>query len=239
MPKKKATCDDGQLEWFEGVMERIKAATGARTQVQLAETLDVRQSSISDAKRRCSIPSDWILKLFRTHGLNPDWLQTGTDPCYLDSSKGKIPADKLTAKCPINYAARQDSRGIIVAVSSLAGTDKSASTWKPDIIQEVSIPGSFVSCVDHIALKIDNDSMEPILKNGAFIGINLDKNDIADGSLCAVFYQHQGVLIRRVYMRGDHFLLRTENEKYSELTIEASKMAEHMVGLVIWMMKKI
>jgi len=42
MPKKKRQCDEAQLKWFEEALERIKKATGARTQVQLAEVLDVR-----------------------------------------------------------------------------------------------------------------------------------------------------------------------------------------------------
>ena len=41
---------------FDEIFERIKIATNTRTQVELAEVLDIRQSSISDAKRRNSVP---------------------------------------------------------------------------------------------------------------------------------------------------------------------------------------
>ena len=43
---------------FAEIYERIKLATNSRTQVELAEVLDIRQSSISDAKRRNSVPGD-------------------------------------------------------------------------------------------------------------------------------------------------------------------------------------
>ena len=59
---------------FQEVYDRIRFATNARTQVELAEVLEIRQSSISDAKRRDSIPADWYMKLFEKYGLNPDWL---------------------------------------------------------------------------------------------------------------------------------------------------------------------
>ena len=62
---------------FHAAMTRIKDATGATTQEQLAEILGIRQSSISDAKRRGSIPADWLLKLFRQFGLNPEWVLEG------------------------------------------------------------------------------------------------------------------------------------------------------------------
>lgn len=69
-----------QLAAFEGAMSRIKEVTGAHTQVQLAEVLEVRQSSISDAKRRASIPDGWLVKLLRTHQVMPDWILTGEGP---------------------------------------------------------------------------------------------------------------------------------------------------------------
>ena len=49
---------------FTEIYERIKLATNCRTQVELAELLNIRQSSISDAKRRDSVPGDWYMKLF-------------------------------------------------------------------------------------------------------------------------------------------------------------------------------
>lgn len=78
---------------FEKVMERIREVTSTRTQVQLAERLGVRQSSISDAKRRGTVPPAWLLTLQRQLRVNPDWLLTGTGPRYLvPSEDGATPA---------------------------------------------------------------------------------------------------------------------------------------------------
>ena len=62
---------------------RIQIATKTRTQTELADLLDIRQSSISDAKRRHSIPPDWILKLLEDHRINPEWIKNGTGPMLL------------------------------------------------------------------------------------------------------------------------------------------------------------
>lgn len=83
MPKKKSSTSPEALAAHEAAMERIKKISGARTQVQLAEALEVRQSSISDAKRRCSVPPEWLLKLMRTHQVLPDWILTGLGPKFL------------------------------------------------------------------------------------------------------------------------------------------------------------
>ena len=57
---------------------RLFEAAGCRTQTELAGVLGIRQSSVSDAKRRRSIPAHWLLKLMRTRGVNPDWILEGT-----------------------------------------------------------------------------------------------------------------------------------------------------------------
>ena len=48
---------------FNDIYERMRIATGCRTQMELADVLEIRQSSISDAKRRDSVPGDWYMKL--------------------------------------------------------------------------------------------------------------------------------------------------------------------------------
>jgi len=80
MPKQEREIDPHTQAVFEAAMERIKVVTGAYTQVKLAEVLDVRQSSISDAKRRTSIPDGWLVKLYRSHKVHPDWIMYGTGP---------------------------------------------------------------------------------------------------------------------------------------------------------------
>ena len=69
-----------QEQIFEERIQRIKDVLGVRTQVQLAEVIGVRQSSISDAKRRCSIPDAWLLTIWRKTGYSPDWILDG-DEC--------------------------------------------------------------------------------------------------------------------------------------------------------------
>ena len=68
---------------FPEAYARIQEATGCRTQTELAAYLGIRQSSISDAKRRGSIPADWLLILLRRKGFNPDWMISGQGARFL------------------------------------------------------------------------------------------------------------------------------------------------------------
>jgi len=64
-------------------LDRVFETAECKTQVELAELFEIRQSSISDAKRRKSIPAEWLIKLLRLKGINPDWILTGEGPKYL------------------------------------------------------------------------------------------------------------------------------------------------------------
>ena len=69
--------DDKRIMDYSSAMERIRAVTGCETQRELGRFLGINQSAISDAKRRGTIPAEWLLTLLRGKGINPDWILTG------------------------------------------------------------------------------------------------------------------------------------------------------------------
>lgn len=69
---------------FEDAYTRILNISNCRTQVELAEVLGIRQSSVSDAKRRGTVPAEWLLTLLHRFGANPDWILTGQDTQFLE-----------------------------------------------------------------------------------------------------------------------------------------------------------
>ena len=71
---------------FEAQYKRILEIAECKTQVELADFLGIRQSSISDAKRRGSIPPDWLIKLFEKKQANPEWIRSGTDSKHVISA---------------------------------------------------------------------------------------------------------------------------------------------------------
>lgn len=237
MAKLKKKCDERLERWFEEAMERIKKATGARTQVQLAEVLEVRQSSISDAKRRCSVPSDWFLKLYRSHGLNPNWLSDGQEPVYLNASRGTVPADNLLREAPASYG-RTNARGRVVLVSTMAGDGANPKVWAPQPIEDLSIPESFHR-PELTVVRVDSAGMEPLILRGAFVGIDTAQRQHPDGELCAVHFPHQGLLLRRVYYQDGQFVLRAEDKEHADLHVPAAEMAGRTLGRVIWVIQNL
>lgn len=80
---------------FESQYKRVFEAAGCKTQSALAAVLSIKQSSVSDAKRRKAIPSDWLMTLFEKKRINPDWIRTGFGAMLIqdvDSAKNAAPA---------------------------------------------------------------------------------------------------------------------------------------------------
>lgn len=69
--------------------DRIFAAAECRTQNALAELLGIKQSAISLAKRKGTIPAEWLVKLLRLKGINPEWILTGFGPKKLGPASGE------------------------------------------------------------------------------------------------------------------------------------------------------
>lgn len=80
---------------FEEQYRRVFEAAECRTQSELAEVLEVKQSSISFAKRRQSIPSSWRMKLFIKKRINPDWILCGEGGKFLTVT------DAISVKPPV------------------------------------------------------------------------------------------------------------------------------------------
>ncbi len=68
---------------FEDQFKRLYFVTETHTQVEFAEFLGIRQSAVSDARRRFSIPSDWLITLLRLKKINPEWILTGKGPRFI------------------------------------------------------------------------------------------------------------------------------------------------------------
>lgn len=103
-------------EAFAAAYERIQTALGVRTQVELAGRLGIRQSSISDAKRRASIPDTWLTRLVVDYNLSPVWVLRGTGMRHI------VLADAAPEALPVAQAlARATGSELLAALAERLG----------------------------------------------------------------------------------------------------------------------
>ena len=226
---------------FEEVFERIKLATNTRTQVELAEVLDIRQSSISDAKRRNSIPSDWYMKLFEQFGLNPDWLKKNSGPMYLRTDQGYTPVDAPVGTVYEDVAryGGPDAKNMIVQVHSTTHPATGESE-APLTVGRLSIPQSFASQGIYV-VRADSSGMEPAILKGAYVGLDTTKKHVASGEMYGIRLPYEGIVFKRVFMdtQNNRLILRSDNAAHPEVTLPVQGYEEHIVGRVAWVLQRI
>lgn len=124
---------------FESQYKRVFEAAECRTQMQLADVLEVRQSSISDAKRRKNIPAEWRVKLFEKKRINPEWILSGVGAKYLvpaNSGQTMSHVVKVVEVRPPSECSAQDLVNELVRRAMLpldveAVQKEVAATWIP------------------------------------------------------------------------------------------------------------
>lgn len=218
---------------FTEIYERIKLATNCRTQVELAELLNIRQSSISDAKRRDSVPGDWYMKLFERFGLNPDWLKYGVGPLYLRTEKGYCPQEAPQALAETVACYGDDfTRSTVVDVYDMACiyTDEAPSP----------LPQAFLRPSLQV-LRLRGQAMEPLLREGAYIGVDMEDLAPVSGRTYALFAPLEGVVVRQVFLDGPQqgYVLRAQSPDYPETFLDAALLQRRMLGRVVWTFQEV
>ncbi|SHN71146.1 helix-turn-helix domain-containing protein [Desulfovibrio litoralis] len=223
---------------FDEIFERIKLATNTRTQVEIANVLDIRQSSISDAKRRNSVPSDWYMKLFERFGLNPDWLKTGSGPMYLRTAQGYVPTDApagLQLKESMSKYSDPDAKCVVRPVHIAQGVDAT------DLVQvgRISLPQSFAED-GVLIIRNESTAFEPVIHKGAYVGFDTNCKRVVSGELYGVSLPYEGVTLRRIFLDegANRFVLRTGNSEHPEQYMLIEQSMERIVGRLAFVLQR-
>ncbi len=228
---------------FQEAYERIKFATTTKTQVEIAELLEIRQSSISDAKRRNSVPAEWVMKLFEKFGLNPDWIKQGVGPMYLRTEAGYLPQEGPQmglADSPVLYG-EHSTKSVLSTVYTMT-CDYSDEGALPMLAGagKISLPLSFAEAGVQV-LRMEAPNMEPCIKRAAYVGVDSTAKVPVSGMAYALFWPHEGVVIRRVYLDSDteHYILRSDAAGYPEARLPVQKLNQRLLGKVVWVLQNI
>lgn len=222
--------------FYEEVMQRIKTVTNAKTQMELAALFGIRQSSISEAKRRNSIPSDWYMKLFEKLGVNPDWVKKGVGPVYLRSEAGYGAYE--SKKEAEDSEGNGLIRNILVPVYGTRYIDD--QTLPPTLVPagKITLPLAYAK-LGVIVLHIEGDTFAPTIRKGAYVGIDTNAVHPVSGEIFAVLMPYEGVTLKRIFFDGVQvrFLLRVENPAYPEQVLTPEECKKRLFGRLNWILQ--
>lgn len=168
---------------FKEKYARILAVTHTKTQVEIAELLDVRQSSISDASKRGNIPPDWYLKLYRKFGINPDWID--------GISKQKfIPPSQVYEEDTGIY-----NKSNYINVYSTDISKKQFEYAAYPVCDRIEIP-QFFNTKNIIVFYFRQNEICTCVKNNAYCGIDTTQKIYENKKIYAIFIEKSGVVLR-------------------------------------------
>lgn len=234
------------MSYFDEVYDRIKFATNARTQVELAEMLEIRQSSISDAKRRRSIPAEWYIKLYDKFGLNLDWLRWRTGPMYSRDKSSVVP------ECPDEglpcEGLREDAQaeptqaqGVLTRVLNTAceyvdGGGVPEFTLYDHMVLPQSLLGEGM-----LVFYVQTGGMEPTLRKGGYVGVSSPQRHLISGEVYALLMPHEGVAFRRIVQDSETglFLLCFDQTGLPHTRMPAKTLQSRILGKVMWCLQPV
>jgi len=216
-----------------GIIERMKSALGLKTQSALAEVLGVRRAAVSDAKRQGRVPSEWLLKLCRSHGLNPYWIETGKGSKHVrhegveEDERGYGPAFEYV---PMVEARLSGGGGSLETSDRVLGYYAFRREW---LVSKGTIDSMRL-------MRVTGESMEPTIADNDVVMVDFAQFDVLAGKIYAVRMDEE-IVVKRLERKPGKLVLVSDNRSYYEpLEIDLAKYANvEVLGRVVWMAREI
>ena len=203
------------------LLKRILDATGISSQAELAKELGINRSGITHARNKNNIPEKWIVKLYRRFKFNPEWIETGVGPVFLNTEFNGNIAFKQIPK---------------VAARLSAGTG--SFECGEEVSEYLSFQSSWLvrkgSAASMVAMEVFGNSMEPVIREGDTVLIDQSQQDIMAGAIYAVGVEDT-ILVKRLEKHPDKLVLSSDNKDFQPIYLEADLLSKvRILGRVIW-----
>jgi phage repressor protein C with HTH and peptisase S24 domain len=211
---------------FESFLQRVFQATGLTSQTELASVLKLNRSAITQARKKNSIPDKWILQLYKTYGLNPDWVETGSGQTFIKKSAS---SDSIFKNIPKVRARLSAGGGSFEVGSEIEGYYAFRRDW-------LTTKGNRNKMV---LMDIFGNSMEPEMKDGDTILIDESQKDILAGAIYAVGIDDT-IMVKRVEKHPNKLVLLSDNKDYSAIYLQGNELnSVRIIGKVIWISREL
>lgn len=210
---------------FDSFLKRVFEATGITSQTELASALNINRSAITQARKKDSIPDKWILQLYRSFGLNPDWIETGSGQV----SHKKTDSDSIFKNIPKVKARLCAGGGSFEVGSEIEGYYAFRKDW-------LDTKGTINKMV---LMDIFGNSMEPEMKDGDTILIDESQRDVLAGAIYAVGVDDT-IMVKRLEKHPNKLVLLSDNKDYSPIYLQGSEInSVRIIGKVIWVSREL
>ncbi len=214
---------DMDLSEFDIFLSRVYAATGIKSQNELAVFLKVNRSAITQAKKKGLVPENWIFKLSRSFDLNPDWLEKGKGQQHT-AGNGFLRIPKVRARLSAGGGSFQ-----VDAERDGHNYYSFHRNW----LRKKGDPDRMM------LMDIFGNSMEPELRDGDTVLVDGTQTDIVAGSVYALGIDDV-IMIKRVEKHPPgRLVLISDNSRYAPIYLQGDEIRSvRVIGKVIWVCRE-
>ena len=204
-------------------------------QTELAREIGVSAQSVQQWESGSTMPRNKRVEaVAKALGVSQEWLMFGgdeegsTQPLNSDTVREWVDGEQPEedeVDVPF-YGEVELSAGN--GATAVAEIRKAPIRFHRKILRSANVTPGFAACC-----RISGDSMEPILPDGATVGINTQETAIVDGKMYAI--DHGGLLRVKTLQRlpGGKVLLRSANPAYGDEKVEMGD-GFRVLGRVFW-----
>ncbi len=133
-----------------------------------------------------------------------------------------------------------EGTGHIVPVYQFAAGGDPVQWQEAEPLCEVCIPHKFMF-PGLLVMQVVGKSMEPLIRNGAYVGVNKHSTRLIPGNIYAVNVPYEGLTIKRVYLNSDagELVLKPENPRHPDIHVPIEDRDGLIVGEVVWGMQEL
>ncbi len=200
------------------------------TQREFAQELGITQGFLSEIEKGIKSPSDTLVMAFiYRYEINEKWFFLGEGEMF---GKRKHP---LFGPEIVPY----EGDLIEVGVFALAGAGHPGDLVDPESIETAVFPKEFLK-PGIIPVKIQGESMEPSLYDGAIVGVDQEDLCLVSGKVYAIWLDYEGAVIKRVFVEPNKIIFKSDNPGFPESHLDIENIKDGFVlGRIKWVIQKL
>lgn len=189
------------------IIEAIKQITGAKTDDEVAEKLEYPYPSktsgngLANARWRDAIP--FYEHLITFCDKNKISLES------LIYTKYPKPLKQIYVPTMVD---ENDYNWRTVSVLSAVGAGSPMEILEAEPIEFIYVPKRIYGSSMKF-FRVRGDSMNPIIRDKAIIAVDTEQISPIDGYIFCCFWPGEGVIVRRIHVELDHYILEPENKE--------------------------
>ena len=203
------------------------------TQTKLAELIAMEPISIQRFESGYSkIAIDYLAKISKILKVDVSY--------FFNNSKSKSSIATIPALSVSDEASIDKSKYQTVPVYSFAGAGKFINSTEIEPVDTLIVPKDFAVNGSTVIVKVIGSSMEPMIKEGAYVGVDKEDKQFVAGKIYAIYLPYEGAVIKRVYLDLDNAVLKSENKDFPDIVIPFKKIDRDnfIIGRVKWVLQK-